>query len=224
MYNKIRIATAAGALAVICIASSSGTLSYFTDTAESSNSFAVGRVASELHIYKDTLGSTFMNSDYGEGHPITAGESIPYYLQAENTGNIDAYQRFRIVVPISVASAIDLKFAGDIADCNAKTAENNTCDGELYKVTYDDSVNVEDTPTYAEYYIESKNFLAKGGTTEPWPTTAIVIENTTEDLSSLSCGEASNNCTLGIKVYSDTIQAYGFNDVGAAFADFKETY
>ncbi|MBR2710004.1 SipW-dependent-type signal peptide-containing protein [Candidatus Saccharibacteria bacterium] len=226
MYKKIRIATAAGALAVICIASSSGTLSYFTDTVETSNSFAVGRVASELHIYKDTLGSTFMNSDYDEEHPIEAGKPIPYYLEAENTGNIDAYQRFRIAVPINVASVINLKFAGDLTDCDVKTAEDNTCDGELYKVTYDDSVNVEDTPTYAEYYIESKTILAKDGKTEPWPTTAIVIENgaTNEDLSKLTCGVASNNCTLGIKVYSDTIQTYGFKNVGAAFADFKETY
>ena len=214
----------AGVLAVICIASSSGTLSYFTDTVETSNSFAVGRVASELHIYKDTLGSTFMNSDYDGEHPIEAGQPIPYYLEAENTGNIDAYQRFRIVIPITFKDVISLKLYGNLSSCDVKVSD--VCENEDYKVTYDDSVEVESVPTYAEYYIESKNILAKDGKTANWPTSALYIEENTEniDLSELACGESSNNCTLGVKVYSDTIQTYGFDDVSSAFVNFTETY
>lgn len=225
MYKKIRITAIAIVLAVICIASSSGTLSYFTDTDNTENNFVVGRVASELSVYKDTEGTEFDETEY-EGHPLEAGNQIPYYLQAENTGNIDAYQRFRIVIPIGLKDAISVKLGGDLAECNAKTATNNICEGSLYKVRYSASVEVDDEPTYAEYYIESKNILAKETKTEEWPTTALYIEAgaSSEDLSQLACGESGNNCTLGVKVYSDTIQTYGFSDVSAAFVNFAETY
>lgn len=227
MYRKIRITAIAIVLAVICIASSSGTLSYFTDTDYTENSFAVGRVASELSIYKDTSGAEFDEADYSiNNNPLQANMPIPYYLQAENTGNIDAYQRFRIVIPITLKDVVSVKLGGDLATCDARTTTNNTCEGTLYKVKYNPSVEVDSEPTYAEYYIESKNILAKDGKTEEWPTSALYIEAsaTDEDIPQLACGESSNNCTLGVKVYSDTIQTYGFNDVSAAFSNFNETY
>lgn len=227
MYRKIRITAVAMVLAVICIASSSGTLSYFTDTDDTESNFVVGRVASKLSIYKDTNGTEFSEADYDNSNPLRAGMLIPYYLQAENIGNIDAYQRFRIVIPIALKDVVSVKLDGELASCNVKTATNNTCENSVFKVTYDPSVEVENTATYhAEYYIESKNILAKDATTAEWPTSALYIEENTEtaDLSKLTCGESSNNCTLGIKVYSDTIQTYGFNDASGAFANFKENY
>lgn len=148
MYRKIRITAIAIVLAVICIASSSGTLSYFTDTDDKTSEFVVGRVASELSIYKDTLGTEFEVDK-----PWEVGEPISYYLQAENIGNIDAYQRFRIVIPIELKDVVGVKLGGDLATCDARTAAENTCESSLYKVTYDSSVEVDNEPTYAEYYI-----------------------------------------------------------------------
>ncbi len=226
MYRKIRITVVALVLAIICIASSSGTLSYFTDTDDASNSFVVGRVASTLSIYKDTSGTIFTESDYDASNPLAAGMTIPYYLQAENTGNISAYQRFRIVIPIALKDIVSVKLGGDLSDCDVKTATNNTCEDSIYLAKYDSSVEVNNVSTYAVYYIESKNILEVGQATEDWPTSALYISEGagSTDLSELTCGESVNNCTLGIKVYSDTIQTYGFDDVTDAFSDFSESY
>ncbi|MBR2725768.1 SipW-dependent-type signal peptide-containing protein [Candidatus Saccharibacteria bacterium] len=224
MYRKIRITAIAMVLAVICIASSSGTLSYFTDTDDAENNFVVGRVASSVSVYKDTNKTAFSEADYGGNNPLVPKKEIDYFVEAENTGNIEAYQRFRIVIPITLKDVISLKLYGNLSSCDVKV--NDVCENEDYKVTYDDSVEVESVPTYAEYYIESKNILAKDGKTANWPTSALYIEENAEniDLSELACGESSNNCTLGVKVYSDTIQTYGFDNVSSAFVNFTETY
>ena len=191
MYHKFRITVAAIVVMVLCMLSSTMTLSYFTDTDGTTNSFKVGHAASTLSIFKDDAGeSPFVADEYTLEH----GMDIPFYLEAKNTGNIPVYQRFRIVIPADLTGLITLE-----------TPSTN-------KYTVTQSANV--------YYIVSTGVLAVNETTEHWPTVAIHIGNIPSDMSPYECSDTTdNNCILGLNVYSDVIQTTGFASVEDAFTN-----
>ncbi len=190
MFQKVRITVASIAIIALCLLSSTFTLSYFTDTDGSTNNFKVGHAASALSIFKDSAGETpFVASDY----TLEQGMDIPFYIEAENTGNIPVYQRFRVVIPADLTGLITLE----------------TPPTDKYTVTQ--SANV--------YYIVSTGVLTVDETTEHWPTVAIHIGNIPSDMSPYECSDATdNNCVLGLNVYSDVIQTTGFDSATAAFA------
>lgn len=222
MYRKIRITVASLAVMIICLLSSTATLSYFTDTQVATNNFIVGNASTVLAIYNHESGDSehvFNAEDY----TLTNGLDIPFYLQATNDGNIPVYQRFRVVIPISLADVVSI----NLPDCVISPATDNTCSNSNYTVTYNPSVSVEDTPTYAEYYIVSNNILDVEGETAEWPTESIHIGNLSgvEDNSLLTCeNNDSNNCVFGISTYSDVIQTTGFTSATNAFENSLETY
>lgn len=225
MYHKIRVAVVSLVVLSAIILSSTGTLSYFTDTDSQTNDFAVGNVSTELLIYNDTSGGDqhiFNASDY----TLAENLSIPFYPQAKNDGNVSIYQRFRVVIPIALASVVTLDLPTMDNDCVVETASNHTCENADYTVIYNPSVSVENTPTYAEYYIISKSALAVNATTSEWPTEAIKIGDISGvDDSLFTCADSSgNNCVLGINAYSDAIQTTGFTDAISAFTNIAETY
>lgn len=220
MFNRIRITVAALVIMAICTLSSTMTLSYFTDTQTSKNEFTVGNASTSLAVYDDISGSerqTFVASTYS---PLVDRE-IPFYLQATNTGNIPVFQRFRVVIPKALASAITL-ILPNMNDCKVETAPEQKCENTNYTVTY--SPNVSDT--YAEYYITSNTELAIDGTTVEWPTASLKINGIADiDQSDFTCSDVSaNNCKLWINVYSDTIQTTGFMNAEDAFINLAETY
>ncbi|MBQ9017778.1 hypothetical protein IJ118_01810 [Candidatus Saccharibacteria bacterium] len=243
MYHKIRITVASLAVMSICLISSAGTLSYFTDSDSKSNDFVVGNASTNLIIYNDQAGGSdhvFNASDYKlvDGYavrdcetadsPCTAVDNIPFYPQAENNGNIPVYQRFRVVVPIVLRDVLSLALPCDLPDVD--DTGKSTCENDNYSITYNQSVSVDDTPTYAEYYIVGKAALGMGRTTAAWPVTAIeignlsTVANLAENMTCESGDENTNNCSLGIKTYSDVIQTTGFSDANSAFTGFAETY
>lgn len=223
MYRKIRIVVASLVVMAMCVLSSVGTLAYFTDTDSKSNEFTIGNASSELSIFKDANGTPFSTNSLS---PLTDNMSdIPYYLQAENTGNIPVYQRFRVVIPIALEGAITLGLPctlGSLVD------DVRTCDSDDYTVKYDSSVDVENTPTYAVYYITSKSPLGVGQKTAEWPVTAIKVGNisSVENLDNVTqCdNNDANNCTFGIRAYSDVIQTTISGVAASAFDGFTETY
>ncbi|MDO5480748.1 MAG: SipW-dependent-type signal peptide-containing protein [Candidatus Saccharibacteria bacterium] len=223
MYNKIRITVASLLIMTLCALSSTATLSYFTDTDAATNEFTIGNASTTLSIYEDEN-----STEFNASHHSPVVKDIPFYLSAENTGNIPVYQRFRVVIPIELASVVTPDLLGSACD-DIATNENKSCSNDDYTVTYDDSVEVG-TATYAEYYITSKTALGVNAKTKNWPMTKLKISTQVGELSDiqkslLTCENGSdNNCKLGIKVYSDAIQTAGFTDAVSAFANFTEKY
>lgn len=225
MYHKIRITVVSLMVMMAIVLSSAGTLSFFTDTDSQTNDFTVGNVSTVLSIYSDASGSSELDVNADE-YKLTNNSPKPFYLQATNNGNIPVYQRFRVVIPITLASVVTLDLPTMNNNCVVETASNHTCENANYTVTYNPSVSVENTPTYAEYYIISKDALAVNATTSGWPTEAIKIGDISGvDNSLFTCADNSgNNCVLGISAYSDAIQTTGFADAISAFANMAETY
>ena len=223
MYRKIRIAVVSLVIMAACLISSTATLSYFTDTEGTTNDFTVGNASTTLAIYDDITGDkqTFDASTYS---PLT-DNSIQFYLQATNTGNIPIYQRFRVTVPIILADVVTLNLS-NMNNCAVKTAPEHTCSNDEYTVTYNPSVEINNTPAYAEYYIISNRILDVNETTSEWPTESIQINGISEvDITEFTCSDQDeNNCKVWIDAYSDAIQTTGFENAIKAFEDFAETY
>ncbi|MBR3204268.1 SipW-dependent-type signal peptide-containing protein [Candidatus Saccharibacteria bacterium] len=225
MYHKFRITIASLVITTICILSSTATLSYFTDTDTITNDFTVGNASTTLTIYDDVSSETredWRTFDIANYPPLTDEMDMPFYPQAVNDGNIPVYQRFRIVIPTTLASTITLDLP-DNMNCIVETALS--CANNDYTVTYNPTVEINNEPKYAEYYFTSNNVLSINSTTKEWPTEKIHINGISEANKSLfTCETNDNNCTLGIHVYSDAIQTTGFQDAESAFANFAETY
>ena len=226
MYYKIRITVVSLALIVLCMLSSVGTLSYFTDSVSIQNDFAIGNASTELAIYKDTNSTPF---DTANLSPLTDGmQDVAYYLQATNNGNIPVYQRFRVVVPIELADVLTLKMDDCTLVVDEDDADISRCDNANYSVTYNKSVDVDNSPTYAEYYILSKNILGVGEKTSEWPTTAIAVGkiSSVEDFRQIATckNDNANKCSFGVRAYSDAIQTTGFANAIQAFENLAETY
>lgn len=226
MYYKIRITVVSLVLMTVCVLSSAGTLSYFTDSDSKQNDFTIGNASTELVVYKDVYGTPFDTTGL---NPLTDGmKDVSYYLQATNNGNIPLYQRFRVVVPIELADVLTLK----MDNCSLVVDETDTdisrCNNANYSVIYDKSVDVNNEPTYAEYYILSNNVLEVGAKTSEWPTSAIAVGNisSVEDFDSIATCESNdaNKCSFGVKAYSDVIQTTGFTNAIQAFENLAETY
>ncbi len=97
MYQKIRITVSSVVVMVLCMLSSTMTLSYFTDTQTTTNEFTIGNASAQFTIYGNADGTeAFDASAYTL---VDHMDDIPFYLEAENTGNIPVYQRFRVVIP-----------------------------------------------------------------------------------------------------------------------------
>ena len=216
MYKSIRVAVASLIVMMICVLSSTLTLSYFTDTVTQSSDFTIGNASTELEV-------EFQRADTNA--PITNGEMIPFSLQATNDGNIPIFQRFRIVIPIDLSNAVSLSLAGN--DCkNTGTSASGLCSNENYTITHKESVSIENNARYAEYYIVSQEPLSVGDKTAEWSN---LPQFEIGDIPSAgsepyTCESGNNSCVLGIKFYSDSIQTTGFENAEQAFENFTETY
>ncbi len=223
MYHNFRIVVASLAIMLLCVLSSPITIAYFTDTDSKLNNFVIGNAATTLTIYADISSNPRIIFDPSIYSPLTANQEIPFYPEAENTGNIPVFQRFRIAVPIALKDTFTLSLPNT---CTLETETESTCSTDDYTIVYNPSVLTESS-AYAEYYITSKNPLNIGEkTTDWWETSKILIGNISDiDNSLFQCTDnTANNCILGVNVYSDVIQTTGFENALAAFANLEETY
>lgn len=216
MYHRIRIAAVSLVAMTFCMLSSSGTLSYFTDTDSVINNFVVGNASTVLAIYDDVNG--------GEEHLYVHNDTTivdqydaEFYPEATNDGNIPVYQRFRVVIPIVLADVVTLNLPAMNDDCIITTTSKNTCSNEDYTVKYNPSVNNTD----AVYYIVSNKPIKVGETTKKWPMTGVHFGDISKiDKSVFACEDDSgNSCVLGISIYSDAVQTAGFANAASAFAE-----
>ncbi len=226
MYHKIRITVVSLVVMAMCVLSSVGTLSYFTDTDAAINNFVVGNASTKLAIYDDVTGDEYREIDASR-YTLVQNLQIPFYLQATNDGNIPVYQRFRVVIPKALSSAVTLDLPTMNDNCAINTSAESTCRNDNYIVKYKPSVMDGDNE-YAEYYIMSVNPLAKDSKTVEWPTVKLAIGDITSEMEGLfvcpESDDSGNNCTLGISAYSDAIQTTGFNSATEAFDSLRETY
>ena len=227
MYRKIRITVVSLVAVMACVFSSTGTLSYFTDSDGTINNFTVGNASTVLAIYDDVSDANNKRALDASRYTVTDNLDVPIYLQATNDGNIPVYQRFRVVIPKVLAGVVTLNLPAMTDSCVVETVAQHTCSNADYTVIYDEAVEATE---YAEYYVVSNSALAVNDVTKEWPTLGIHFgELTSVDnyQSLLTCGNdnSGNNCALGIRVYSDAIQTNGFvNGAVDAFTGFAETY
>lgn len=230
MYRKFRITVVSLVIMTIVVLSSTGTLSYFTDTDGATNEFVVGNASTALTVYGDANGTTELKDMLGEilsesDGKVVDNTEVPLYLSATNDGNISVYQRFRVVIPKALSNIVTLHMPEMNDNCKVETASGHRCSNENYTVTYNDSV---DDTEYAEYYIISNAKLALNSTTYKWPTLGMQFGNisSVENFDTLlTCEDDDvNRCTLGIKFYTDAIQTAGFENAVDAFENFRETY
>lgn len=236
MYHKVRITVVSLVVMMVCVLSSSGTLSYFTDTDTKTNSFVVGNASTELKLYSD---DTLVDDDHlfsTAGLVLTDNSDIDVYPQATNDGNIPVYQRFRVVIPIALKGVVTLNLPSmndgcTISAADAATVTEKTCEDTNYTVAYKSAVKVGTEDKYAEYYITSKAPLGTETTnnqTAKWPILGLHIGelSSVDDSSSIICENGDkNNCELTINIYSDAIQTAGFTGGAvSAFVNHPETY
>lgn len=226
MYSKLRITLASLSLILLSTLTSTATVAYFTDTDTTTSTFVLGHASTALSVYDDVSLATYHPFSADAYEPLTQGQEIPLYLSAENGGNIPVYQRFRLVLPANLASALTLNLPGCSLAPTSGDSTECTCTTEHYTVIYRPSVNVANASTYAIYYIYSNLPIAPGAATPEWPTTQIVVGNLDNiDPTDFTCANNDPNaCTFGLSYYSDVIQTTGFSDPISAFQNFTETY
>ena len=221
MYRKIRVVVASLVVMGVCMLSSTGTLSYFTDSDSKTNDFIIGNASTRLTIYADSDGQ--QEFDVSQLSPLTDKMSIPFYPSAVNDGNIPVYQRFRVAIPIALADVVVINLP---TDETCQNVDGNICSNDDYTIIYNSSVRVDDEPTYAVYYIVNNKVLAPGENTSKWPMTGIYFDGISDtNKSAFACEENDNNCIFGINIYTDVIQTTGFTDGAvSAFQNLAETY
>lgn len=208
------------------ISSSALTLSYFTDSDEVVNNFTIGNVKTKLFRYHTEVTSVTynegmannLNAGYEEwlglsSNIVEAGKNIsmkPYVL---NTGNVDAYVRMRIYLPLELFDKdyITYSYGGSskLPDEDPGDSEfirqfaNRTIDGKRYKqITF-----TRREPLKAGYKTEKPIYQYIGLSMQ-------VLKDESVDLS----GFTDENGKLSVKITADAVQTHGFSSALQAFS------
>jgi len=202
---KKKITTIALLLAFAAIAITGGTLAYFTDTDDATNTFTMGNVEIVLNeavvsktidnkwVIENSQNRTKSNHYYG----VYPGAIVPKDPTIHNTGMNAAYVRLKVTIADSVMSHYE----------NFDKLVNNTLHADwTYKVSSDDG----NSRTYALTYQKVLN----SNDSTPAAFTHIIIP------AELTSDEAAAINSFEIKIVAEAIQAEGFNNVTDAFIAF----
>ena len=214
MKKKILILTLC--IALLAVAAVGGTLAYFTDTEEVTNTFTVGNVKIELLesqlLRADDITDAAIIADaegYADylaqaGKNILPGISVKKAPYIRNTGSNNAYVRLRVLIPVELMDIVTCVYTSEaVADGSVAEAV------KLANVTVD---GVE----YAQYAYVYNEKLAPEAMTY-WPVFSQVKLNenvTSEDVAGLT------DAGFNIILQADAIQADTFETAAAAFAAF----
>lgn len=186
--NKRKIVLLATSLCMIAILAIGGTLAYFTDTDEATNTFAVGGVKIALHeqqVSKDgsklepfTQNQVLMpivGSAQGEkdtfGQP-TAANYIDKIVTIENTGASDAWVRAYFAIPSALDDGYETFNAGlNVLHFNYGNKDDVTTYGNQWKWKQDNGKwkyyeTTIDGVKYNVYFADYYQKLPAGETTE----------------------------------------------------------
>ena len=209
------LVVALGATAVI-----GGTLAYFTDTDEATNTFTVGNVdivLDEAPVSRegdewvaDNQADRVKENTYEDIFP---GATLPKDPTVHNVGSYGAFVRVKITTDFN-------KLAGMQAD--KQLFNDETKDGDLTKILNIDAENWAfvdyevdfDARTVTYTYNYNTELAAKTDTTAVFTKVSVPAFITNEDVTAYGL----NN--FQINVVAEAIQADGFANVAAAFAAY----
>lgn len=234
-------------VAMLAIAIVGGTLAYFTDVDEATNTFTVGNVKIELiesyyHREAACMENVPEGADkYDAGTKLSdeqiiagSGEAYTKYLEesilmpgiginkmpyVKNTGNTDAYIRIRVMIP----AALDTDFVMNSVICTSATESGEFTRNPIY-VEGEEFINGTVIGDYAVYEFTRVKPLEPGEMTNwnVWNTIAMDPEVTNQDLQHIiDLGIINEDNTFGVKVEADAIQADSFDNAEAAWAAFN---
>ncbi len=203
-------------VAMLAIAVVSGTLAYFTDSDEATNTFTVGNVKIQL-----------VEQQYGENNTLVAfennkqlmpGVAQDKFVSVKNVGNNDAYVRVNVLIPKDSAEVLVFN-ADAITSYTASATTEVVVSGKAYMSTTYTFNNVV-TPNNSTDIIYGKVSLVpafdwtldnNGNITGyTYGTNEQVVFNGAETLDT------------NIIVTAEAIQAVGFNNVTEAFEAFDK--
>lgn len=164
-----------------------GTLAYFTDTDDATNTFSVGNVKIDLieqqvnkdgsaleEFKQDQVLMPIVGSAQGEkdkfGQPV-AENYIDKIVTIQNTGKSDAYIRAYFAIPSALDDGYETFNAGaNVLHFNFGNADGVNTDGNQWKWMHDSKWNYFETTidgvAYNVYFADYYQPLAAGATTE----------------------------------------------------------
>jgi len=136
MKKKILALALVVALAAIMVG---GTLAYFSDQDEVTNTFTVGAVKIEIFENNEATDKDVIEFD----KPLTPGVNIEKYVKVKNTGINDAYIRTHIGIPTDLVDylRLDLDGTGWTAAQTTSTATVEGLEYTVYTFDYDAAVS-----------------------------------------------------------------------------------
>lgn len=224
MKKKILIVSLA--VIMLGVTGSMTTLSYFTDTSEVENKFAIGNTDITLFRWHSDITSTYyndtmakqLNASYEEwlgtsANILVAGKQIAMKPYIVNNGNIDVYVRIKAYFPLEIFDKdyITYSYGGsskmpDEDPGNSefvRTFANRTIDGKRYKeVTF-----TRRQPLAAGMKTTAPVYQYVGLSTQ-------VLKDPSLDLS----GFVDENGKLSVKMTAEAVQSYGFSSPQQAFS------
>ena len=187
----------------LMVTMSKTTLSYFMDAEESEAIFTIGNVQ-----IQNVAASSGVCDDMKKNDACTKTYSV------ENTGQSPAYVRVRVLIPEGLVTTDPL--SGDSPALSVTTANDEYV--ESANSVFCDGVS---GGLCREYVAMWDDPLPAGSTTED---RSVTIEYLLDAEASVEGegneGVSVNPANLGIKIYTEAIQAQGFSSADDAFSNF----
>ena len=241
MKKKILALCLVVALAVTAVVG--GTLAYFTDKDEATNTFTAGGVKIDLieqerdgkgglqNFTQNQVLMPIVGSAQGEkdeqGQPV-AENYIDKMVTIQNTGKSDAYVRAYFAIPSDLDDGYETFNAGaNILHFNFGNANGVTTEGVQWNWTHGNKWNYFETTIdnvkYNVYYADYYQVLPAGATTEQFISGVYLDKNVNMDAEGNYIDSRFPNADLSIlegnvncPVYAVAVQADGFKNADEA--------
>ena len=245
--NKKKILVLAVSVALVAILAIGGSLAYFTDTDEATNTFTAGGVAIDLIEQQVNEDGTaleafkqnqvlmpivgFAQGDKDDfGQPV-AENYIDKIVTIKNTGKSDAYVRAYFAIPSALDDGYETFNAGaNILHFNfGNNEDGSTTEGNQWKWTHDGKWNYFETTiggvSYNVYFADYYQPLPAGATTEQF-VSGVYLDSNVDMANGAYIDKRFPNADLSIlngsvscPVYAVAVQADGFDTVDAAVTE-----
>ena len=240
--NKRKIVLLATSLCMIAILAIGGTLAYFTDTDEATNTFTVGGVKIALHeqerdgkgglqaFTQDKVLMPIVGSAQGDkdalGQPVAANY-VDKIVTIENTGVSDAYVRAYFAIPSDLDDGYETFNAGaNILHFNFGNKDGVSTEGVQWKWMHGNKWNYFETTiggvAYNVYFADYYQKLPAGATTEQF-ISGVYLDSHVDMKNGAYIDTRFPNADLSIlkgtvscPVKAVAVQAEGFDTVDAA--------
>ena len=201
-------------VAMLAIAVVSGTLAYFTDSDEATNTFTVGNVKIQL-VEQQSSDAELVEFD--QNKLLMPGVAQDKFVSVKNVGNNDAYVRVTYTIPDELVGVIEIEMPNEINGYSY----TRSADGTAITCIFTNPVKSEATENV------SPIILAKVKLVESFDWIVKPIDGV-DTVVGYKCAtktvETETTFTLDttVDVKAEAIQAVGFNNVTEAFEAFDK--